>query len=201
MEAYLGVLQEIGNIGVGNAATALAELIGTKVLISVPQATFVPLEGIFNVVGDAEEPVAGVLVRVGGEIRGTVLFAFSASSATELVRRLIGEEFPDPFSLTPEAASVLQEIGNILTGAFLTAISDFTGLTFVPDVPFYAYDMLGSIVSTSLVAGEVIADRVLLFETEFMLDSRAITAHFFLFLTPPSLATLLKSLGLAAENL
>ncbi|MGO0121720.1 chemotaxis protein CheC [Desulfothermobacter acidiphilus] len=201
METYLEVLQEIGNIGVGNAATALADLIGSKVLITVPLARLVPLEGVFAAMGNPEEPVAGVLVRVGGEVKGTVLFAFSSPSALELVERLTGEQVTDLFALTPAGASVLQEIGNILTGNFLTAISDFTGLTFAPDVPFYAYDMLASIVSTSLVAGEVIADRVLFLETEFLLDGRAITAHFFLFLTPASLATLLQSLGLAAENL
>jgi chemotaxis protein CheC len=196
LEQYVDALREIGNIGIGNAVTALAQFLNIKVSITVPQASFVPIEGIFDVIGDVEAPAAAVVQRVEGNLSGTMMFLFPEQNALEMVTRLL--EAP-PGSITEideMGQSVLMEVGNILTGCFLTAIGGMTRLTFIPAVPMFTFDMLGSIISSSLLCTGMVEDKVLLIETEIFAEECLVSGDFAFFFDIGSLATLLTKLGL-----
>ncbi|MDI6710342.1 MAG: chemotaxis protein CheC [Thermoanaerobacterales bacterium] len=194
----LDVLQEIGNIGAGNAATALASLLGARVNISVPKAAFLPLDEVLDYVGGMEESVACVQLRVTGDIQGAIVYLFSEASALRLVDLLLGRVPGETTELDEMGRSVLMEAGNILTGNFASAIGTLTGLELKPGVPMLACDMLGAVLSAGLAASGYAEDNILLVDTVFSEgDAEAIQSHFLLLTEINSLAVLLKALGIA----
>lgn len=199
MEQYVDALQEIGNIGIGNAATALAVILRTKINVTVPRATFVPIEEVFAVVSKVEDLVVAVVLRVEGGINGTILFVFPEASALELVTQLLGTAYGTIQGIDEMGQSVLMEVGNVLAGSFLNAISAMTQLTFIPAVPMLAFDMLGAVISGALSGSDVVEDQVLLIETVLFEEKYTVAGDFFLFFNSGSLAALLRALGLDGQ--
>jgi chemotaxis protein CheC len=201
LEQYVDALQEIGNIGIGNAATALADILRTKINVTVPRATFVPIEEVFAVVRKVEDLVVAVVLRVEGDINGTILFVFPEASALELVTQLLGTAYGTVQEIDEMGQSVLMEVGNVLAGSFLNAISAMTQLTFIPAVPMLAFDMLGAVISGTLSGSDMVEDQVLLIETVLFEEGYTVAGDFFLFFNPGSLAALLRALGLDGQTM
>ena len=141
----LDALREIGNVGAGNSATALSQIINRKIDMSVPDVAIMPLDEVPDVVGGPDVMVVGVFLRVYGLAPGSVLFLLPKESAFYLIDMLMGKERGQTQSLDFMDESALMEIGNILAGAYLNALSYFTKLTLLPSIPALAMDMAGAI--------------------------------------------------------
>src|SRR5213595_1258215 len=77
-------LREVANIGAGHAATALSQMTGSTIMISVPTITVAPLEEVPPAIAAPEEPVAAVLMNMLGDLTGRTLLVFPASTAQRL---------------------------------------------------------------------------------------------------------------------
>lgn len=192
---HLDVLKEIGNIGAGNAATALATMLGRCVQMSVPKAGVLPIGQIPGLVGDEEEPVVCVDFLVSGSVSGKILFLLNEESALKLVDLLMGLSAGTTSTLDDMGRSVIMEAGNILTGSFLTAFANFCGLNLIPSVPAIAHDMLGAVLSSAFLEGGYFSDRALVTETTFYEEEITLNGHFFFIPGTESLAVIMKSLG------
>lgn len=195
-DTHLDVLKEIGNIGLGNAATALATMVNKRIDMAVPQSRFISLEEAMNLMGGLEESVCCVSLRLEGDVPGQILFLFNLTSTYNLVDMLMGMEQGTTKELDEMGESVVKEIGNVLTGSFLSAIGTMTGLVMSPTVPMFAVDMLGAVLSTSMVASGYVEEHILTIETVLFEDHEQIKGHFFLITEQGSLQTLFGSLGL-----
>ncbi|AQS59800.1 chemotaxis protein CheC [Desulforamulus ferrireducens] len=195
-ETHLDVLKEIGNIGLGNAATALATMVNKRIDMAVPQSKFLSMDELMDIIGGLEEVVSCVSLRLEGDVPGQILFLFNIKSTFNLVDMLMGMEQGTTQELDEMGESVVKEIGNVLTGSFLSAIGTMTGLNLIPTVPMFATDMLGAVLSTSLVAGGYVEENILMIETLLFEDQEQIKGHFFLITEQDSLKTLFSSLGL-----
>jgi chemotaxis protein CheC len=187
----LDALREVGNIGAGNAATALSQLINKKVDMSVPNINIVPFETIFSRIG-GEELVIGVIVRVLGDTPGNILFIFEKEGALNLIETLTGQREDN---ISDMGNSVLCEIGNIISSSFMNSIARFTNLLIMPSVPAVSYDMLGAILSTTFIESGQFDDSVLDIETEFLESDSSINGHFYYIPMPGSLDKILNALG------
>jgi chemotaxis protein CheC len=187
----LDALKEVGNIGAGNAATALSQLINKKVDMTVPAVNIVPFETIFSRIG-GEELVIGVVVRVLGDTPGNILFIFEKEGALNLIESLTGQRDENFGEM---GNSVLCEIGNIISSTFMNAIARFTNLLIMPSVPAVTYDMLGAILSTTFIESGQFDDSVLDIETEFLEADSKISGHFYYIPMPGSLEKILNALG------
>lgn len=194
----LDALREVSNIGVGNAATALSNLLGTKIDISVPSINMVHLNSIINDSG--ERAVLGIVVRVLGEIPGNILILFEEDMAKEVISYLLGKTEE---GLSEMGASVLGEIGNILSASYMNAISQFTGLKVIPSVPAVSYDMMSAIIATTFMEAGQYDEYILDIETIFIRDKDkvkgsgiSIGSHFYYIPVPGSLEKILSSLGI-----
>jgi chemotaxis protein CheC len=188
-------LKEIGNIGSGHAATALAQLLMERIDMTVPEVSIVPLEKLHEVVGGAEELVVGIYMKVYGDIPSNLIFLFHHLEAVQLVNRVLGLEKSDLETYGDLEKSVLQEISNIMTGAYLNALSLLTNLNLIPSVPAYACDMSGALLDAVLLESGMIEDYALLIETCFSMPNRVINGHFFLIPEPGALDAMLTALG------
>lgn len=189
----LDALREVGNIGAGNAATALSQLLNKKVDMTVPAVNIIPFNDIISNLG-AEEVVIGVLVRVLGDTPGNILFVFEVDVALNIIESLTGikEEV-----VSEMGYSVLCEIGNIISASYMNAISKFTNLSIMPSVPAVNYDMLGAILSTTFIEAGQYDEDVLDIETIFLNGDTGedIGGHFYYIPMPGSLERILNTLG------
>lgn len=187
----LDALREVGNIGTGNAATALSQLLNKKIDMTVPSINVVPFDDIFSSIG-GEEVVVGVIVRVLGDIPGNILFVFEKNTALNIVEVLLGRREE---TLSEMANSVVCEIGNIISSSYMNAIAKFTNLVVIPSVPAVTYDMLGAILSTTFIESGQFDDYVLDIETLFLDNDKQLNGHFYYVPMPGSLEKILNALG------
>jgi chemotaxis protein CheC len=193
--AQLDALKEIGNVGAGNAATALSQIINKRIDMTVPEVSIMPLSDVPDIVGGPDNMVAGVYLRVFGQAPGSILFIMPINSAFDLVNMLMGREKSQDYTFTAMDESALMEIGNILASAYLNALSYFTKLTLLPSIPALAMDMAAALLSIVLIQLGQMGDHALVIETVFKTDDDGINGHFFLIPDPGSLAAILVAIG------
>ena len=191
----LDALREIGNVGAGNSATALSQIINKRIDMNVPKVALVPIEAVPDLVGGPDAIVVGVFLRVYGKAPGNILFLLPQRSAFYLVDTLMGREHGTTQKLDFMDESALMEIGNILSGAYLNAFFNFTHISMLPSIPALAMDMAGAILNVVLVQLGQMGDQAMVIETEFLAEDDGINGHFFLVPDPGSLGTLLKGVG------
>lgn len=193
-EQYYDVLKEIGNIGAGNATTALAQMLQTKVDMKVPQVKLLGFDEIGALMGGEEQIMAGIYLCVEGDITGSIMFLLQKESARHLVSKLMGMDLPD-VEFGEIETSALKEIGNIITGAYLNSLSTLTNLTIYPSVPDLTIDMAGAILSVPAIEFGTLGDKILLIQTQFT-DDVELDGYFILVPDMESYARILKALGL-----
>ncbi len=191
----LDALREIGNVGAGNSATALSQIINHRIDMNVPQVSIVPITDVPDLVGGPDVMVAGVFLRVYGAAPSNILFLLPQESAFYLVDMILGKPHGDTKTLDFMDESALMEIGNILAGAYLNALFNLTKLSLLPSIPALAMDMAGAILSVVLIQLGQMGDHALVIETEFQADEDGIKGHFFLVPDPGSLETILTAVG------
>ncbi|MBP5625059.1 MAG: chemotaxis protein CheC [Lachnospiraceae bacterium] len=193
-EQYFDVLKELGNIGAGNATTALAQMLQCKVDMKVPQVKLLEFNQIGDTMGGEEQIMAGIYLCVEGDITGSIMFLLEKESARHLVSKLMGMEMTeDDFSEIE--LSALKEIGNIITGAYLNSLSTITNLKIYPSVPDLTIDMAGAILSVPAIEFGTLGDKILLIQTQFT-DDYELDGYFILVPDLESYAKILKALGL-----
>lgn len=188
----LDALKEVSNIGAGNAATALSMMLNKKVDMTVPAVNVIKLQDIVELNG--EEEVAGIVVRVLGDIAGNILLVFTKDTSENIIGKLVGsKEGPN----SEMGNSVLCEIANIISASYMNSIAQLTKLAIAPSVPAVAYDMLGAILTTTFIESNQYDEYILDIETVFLDDTEEnIGGHFYYIPMPGSLEKILKSIGI-----
>lgn len=193
----IDALKEIGNVGAGNAATALAQMINDKIDMTVPQVSILPFSEVADLIGGPDTHVVGIYLAVSGSAPCNILFMMPIAKAFLLVDMLMGrppgQTSPDNFE--DMEISAMGEVGNIISATYLNALSMFTQLSFIPSVPAIGIDMAGALLSSVLAQFGEIADHVLVLETEFKKGEQGVMGHFFLLPEPGSLDSILTALG------
>ena len=194
-DSQMDALREIGNVGAGNSATALSQIIHRRVEMNVPRVSLVPLDQVPDLVGGPETMVVGIFLRVYGQAPSNIMFLMPKESAFYLADVLMGKKHGETKNLDFMDESALMEIGKILSGAYLNALFCFTNLSLLPSIPALAMDMAGSILSVVLAQLGQMGDQALVIETEFLSEDDGISGHFFLVPDPGSLGKILSAVG------
>mgnify|MGYP000155939664 FL=1 len=194
---HIDVLKEIGNIGAGNAATALAKILDKRVDMKVPQVRVMNFSEISNMLGGAEIEVVGILLEVEGDINGNIMFILDLESSRLLVNFLMGRPSKTDLEYDEITLSALKEIGNILAGSYLSALSNLTNLKIKSSVPGLAIDMAGAILSVPAIEFGKTSDVVLYIENEFTDGCNSVKGNLFLIPDTESCNRLLQALGVA----
>lgn len=194
-QEYFDILKEIGNIGAGNATTALAQLLGTKVDMKVPQVRLLDFQDVGAVMGGEEQIMAGIYLLVEGDITGSIMFLLKEQGAHDLVHKLMGTAEAGQGSFDEIELSALKEIGNIITGAYLNSLSTLTNMKIYPSVPDLSIDMAGAILSVPAIEFGAIGDHILLIQSQFT-DDRELDGYFILVPDVESYDKILNALGI-----
>src|SRR5881628_3261214 len=168
----LDALREVANIGAGHAATALSQMVGETIMISVPTINVSPLEDVPPQVAAPDEPVAAVLMYMMGDLTGRTLLVFPRRTAIRLAGLLLRRDSNgDGFSEMQQSA--IKEAGNILSSAYMNALSDFMGMMLLPSPPSMAVDMSTAVLTTAYLQFGSDRDYVFCVESEFLMDDTA----------------------------
>ncbi len=194
-DEYFDVLKELGNIGAGNATTALSQMMQCKVDMSVPQVKLMEFKELGELMGGEEIIMAGIYLAIEGDVAGSIMFLLEKQAAKHLVNKLMGtsvegEEFSEM------EFSALKEVGNIITAAYLNSLASLTNLAIYPSVPDLTVDMAGAILSVPAIEFGALGDKMLLIQTKFF-DEMVLDGYFILVPNLDSYGKILSALGLA----
>lgn len=194
-ESYYDVLKEIGNIGAGNAMTALAQMLQSKVDMRVPQVRLLDFSEVGELMGGEEQIMAGVLLGVEGDISGSMMFMVEENSARHLIQKITMGMLPEGLEFEEMGLSAMKELGNIITGAYLNALSTLTNLKIFPTPPALTVDMAGAILSVPAIQFGIYGDKILLIQSQFY-DEVELDGYFILIPDMESYSKILVALGL-----
>jgi len=196
-EAQLDALREMGNIGMGHAATALSQMLGEPLFIRVPRVNVTDVAAIPELLGGSERLVAGVVLQMLGDARGLVLMVFPEESALQLLQKVVCRT-PSSKVLNEMEQSAIKEIGNILASAYLSALGSLLNKTLIPSIPQFAYDMAGAVVDAVLIDLIQQGDQAVMLEAEVYgreAQHEGLAGHFFLIPDRDSLQVLFEAIG------
>jgi len=194
----MDALREVANIGAGHAATALSQMVGHTIMISVPTINVSRLEDMPPQVAAPDEPVAAVLVHMLGDLTGRTLLVFPRKTAIRLAGMLLRRDGGNG-DFTEMEQSAIKEAGNILSSAYMNALSDFMGMMLIPSPPSLAVDMSSAVLTTAYLQFGSDKDLVFCVESQFLMDNidEHLRGYFLLLPDPASLHAILKAVRVA----
>ncbi len=191
----LDVLKEIGNIGSGNATTALSQMLNTLVDIEVPIVEILDFQQAIDAAGGPEKIIAGILVGIKGDVDGMIMFLFEKELVSVITSTFFGHELNDLINIDEAERSALHEIGNIMASSYVNAISQLANMFIEVDVPYMAVDMLGAIMSAPASQMGQMGDKLLYIDNNIVLGNVNVRSKMLLLPTINSLGNLLGKLG------
>jgi len=194
-EFQLSALSEVGNIGSGHAAIALSQLIGRKIMVAVTKVQVLDIEEFPKILGGEKTLIAGVCLRVLGDVQGMILLALVRDSAMGLIDVLTNQKIGTTKILDEMGQSALKETGTILSASYLNALCDLMKIYLIPSVPKMLYDRVETVLQTVFGSLRKESDVVIGIETEFVEASTRIKGYFLFMPEVKGLEILLKALG------
>lgn len=195
-DMHLSVLTEIGNIGSGNAATALATLLNTFVDIEIPQIHLIDYDDVPNFLGGEDNVALGLTVNLKEDLQGMMLQVIQKEFAAKLVNTFYEKEITDLKDISEMDLSVVSEIVNITTAAYVNSISKMTN-TVIDITPPQSYiDTIGHILAIPRQRFASLGKKVLFIDEAFSISGTQIKSSMILILEVSSMETLFEKLGL-----
>ena len=173
--------------------------------MNVPNVRVVAFDEMMEIAGGTDQVVASVFLRIEGDASGSMFFILSLPVAEYLIRKMTGDVtfLIDSAPYTELALSCLQELGNILSGSFLSSLSEFTRLNIYPSVPSLSIDMVGATISYGLLELSQVSDTAIVIDTVLEKDqlyADSINGHFFLLPEPEFFDIIFPALGVSPND-
>ena len=193
----IDTLREIGSIGTGNAATALSQMLGQEVRITMPEVRIMGYNEAIEWIGGPEAVTAGVLVKMVGDVGGIMLSVQKLELVNFILETMLGQGIQSYEDLEELQQSALIEIGNIMISAFVTALSGLAGIDISLTVPAFAVDMQGAILAVPMAEYGGMSDYLMTIGGNFVCNGQEIPSHLMLSPDLRSLDFLMRKLGVS----
>lgn len=194
-EAHKDILREVGNIGTGNALTALAKLIGDGIDMGIPAVNIVDRDNLDSILKGKNSLYVGVVLQISGDLECVIAFMLNRKFASLIVEKLVGEEDVDIHHLSPMAKSALCELGNIMGNSYLTALAMMTGTKLNTSVPYMCVDSAERILDIFITKYTDDAAEMMFIDNRFNYGNEDLQSHIFLHPQVESLNGILEKLG------
>ncbi|KLO22388.1 chemotaxis protein CheY [Marinitoga sp. 1197] len=167
---FMSAFREITNIGMGNAVSSLSVMLNKKVDISVPNLDVIKLSDIFLNMEEPDEIYACSYVKMEGDLDSSLVFLIEKDSVKRLIKESVGLEIQSITELDEMSSSMIGELGNIMFGSYVSAISQFLNINLQVTPPQVAVDTFASLIAESIVMSITFEDEVILTETEIQVE-------------------------------
>ena len=139
----------------------------------------------------------GILLNMTGDVKGMLMFILDKEFTHMLINVLLDKNIESFENINEMDLSALKEIGNMLSGSYISAISQLTGLDIRLTPPQIAIDMVGAIISYPATLLGVMGDKALYIEENFLKSQDKIKSHLLIIPELESLQIILERLGVA----
>lgn len=194
----IDVLKEIGNIGSGNACTALAMLLNTFVDMTVPSIRFLDFESVKEFLGGGESEVLGIRIGVKEDLTGMMFHIVKKQFAERIINTFYPKELETLKDLNDMDLSVLSEMGNITSGAYANALASLSNMKVDIMTPEYHVNTIEEILQIPLKEYAEVGDKILVVDEQFIMGDEKLTSHMLLILDGASLHKLFERLGITS---
>lgn len=191
---YMDVLKEIGNIGAGNATTALAQMLQSRIDMDVPQVKLIGVDELAESIGDSTKMMTAIFLDVEGDIEGDIIFMLEDKSARFLISKLMGMEVSGE-TFNEMELSCIKEISNIIAGSYLNSLSTLTSLKIYPSIPHFTMDLVDAILHSSMRKNQEENEQILFIQTQFK-DDMKLDGYFVMIPDAESYGKILSALGI-----
>lgn len=189
----LDMIKELANVGGGNAATSISQLIKKPVNMTVPTIDIFNYNQLYKNVMPEDEMVIAVGTKMFGDAEGNFLFICSVEDSSSLIKMLL----PEGFEETEEIAySAIKELVNILVTSYLNAISKLIDVNLISSVPALVVDMFGAILSSAYIESEQYDENILIIKNEFLHQGDKIESDLYFIPAPGVFDNLFKKIGI-----
>ena len=189
------ILEEIGNIGTGNAVTALSSMIGGNFEVELPKIQVANYRETPELLGGAEMVETGILLKLDGELSGMLMFLLDEDFTRKLLNALLGEQERDLAAMDEMCKSALCEVGNIMCCSYINALAELMAAKIHVSVPDMCCDMAGAILSVPMIHFANLSDDLILIRNKFRTEQWAFVSHVLFLPELESLEKILDTLG------
>ena len=193
---HMDILKEIGNIGAGNAATSLSNMLSKRIDMNVPEVSLLNYNNIIESIGGAENVVVGVLVGFDGDIDGVILFLLKKEFVHLILNSLLGTELHNFEEVSEMEMSALSEISNIMVSSYVNSISSLTEMRIEVSVPSLNIDMSGALLDAVTAEFADVADKVVFIREKYYCMNETVYSYMLMLPTMSSLKILLDKFGM-----
>lgn len=190
----MDMLKEVGNVGTGNAATVLSQMINKKIEINIPETRFITFDRLSQSLGNIEKKYLGSFLANQGEVKGQNILAFSETSAKKVLDMMMGQPAGTTTEIDEMGVSAINELANIVVGAYLSALANMTELAILPSLPKSSYDYFMSFIETSLAPLAQNTDVILYVKTEIKIEGEMMDGVYIIFFDEDSLSKIIEKL-------
>jgi chemotaxis protein CheC len=191
-ELQLDALTEVFNVGAGQAAANLSEIVGDEVRLSVPRIQFNARDEVnASMLSLADQRVGSVRQRFSGPFSLDASLLFREEGALEIVQEMIGSQVSmgDLVEFEQEA---MCELGNIILNGCMSAIADMLQVQLSSTLPEYTVDASDVVVSHLL--SDMTQPVVMVLYIDLAIEKRQTHGYLVFLLTSSSLAELVNAL-------
>ena len=195
-EMHISALKEIGNIGAGNACTALAGFMNTMVDMTVPNIRMLDPSMVEKMTAVDKGMVLGIKVGIKEDLNGMLINIVSGEFAKRLINVYYPKEFNSLSELDAMDMSVLCEMGNITSGACANSLATLTGMVvdIIPPEPHSC--SVSELLKMPVDAYSQNGEKVVVLDEEFKVERTELSSHLFLILDSASLNKVFERIGL-----
>ena len=204
-EEQMDFLKEMMNIGAGNACTALHKMLRHPVDLIIPRVHVLSITQVPSIFDRPSLPVACVKMGMVGDVYGGVFFIMQEQYQQTLLN-MVEQATPGFIRLKninqkPDEMerSVIVEIGNIMTGVYLTAVHDFCRLNIYHTVPMLATDMVQAVLDELLAEMACRTEMSIAVENEFMIGEYPVRTFLLVIPSLESVGVLVSSIDQARQ--
>jgi chemotaxis protein CheC len=177
-----------------NASSAMSAWTNSEVSLALDEVREVAVEEVAEALELSDELSTIVMLAVGGAMGGQLFLTFDRENACRLIGSLLNRDVEFDQTWGELETSALQETGNILSSAYLNAITALTGRRFWPSPPLVTEDYAMSVVEQAVMMQALAEDRILLCRTRFSRLGKQVEWNL-IFVPSPELLQLLREMA------
>lgn len=194
-DIQLDVMREIGNIGAGNACTALSGLIGTPIDMSVPRVQLLGVDSASEYLGGGDNEVLGIKIDVKVDLYGMMFHIVNKRFAERIINTFYEKKLDSFKNIDDMDLSVITEMGNITSGAYANALATLSGFVVDIGTPSPVGNTVSEILKIPIDAYGKAGDKILVIDEQFIINEERLTSNMILVLEKESLDKLFSKLG------
>jgi chemotaxis protein CheC len=174
----LDILKEIGNIGMGHTSTALSQLLGMKVTMTIPEVAILDTKTTAEYLDMISLGTRGVALNLQGDSKGIILLVVGTKFAVKIINFFFQSELDTIVDWDEMSLSVIQEIGNITAGAYCNSLASMTGMFIDISTPVHCPNFIAKVLQKGDGSQRDPDDKILVINNNFYIEQEEFNSNF-----------------------